>query len=353
MPEPGREIPVDDSQMDQRPVPGGRPQDPRAMSFGEHLEELRRRLIFGLAMVVPIFILTLVFGDQLLNAVIAPAQEQFRRAQLPQGLQSLAPLETLGAWLKVSAVATVVLGVPALLYQLWLFVAPGLHAHERRFAAFLIPLSVLLSVAGLLFLYFVMLPAMLAFLINFGAGLGKLRTDVVERPPGVVFQSVPVLRGDPADPPPGALWFNSELEELRFNTAAQGQPPALLGTPMMKSTGIAQQYRLSEYIDLLFTMSLAFVAGFQTAVVVLLLGWMGLVDRAMLRRKRKHAIFIAFVVAAVLTPSPDPFSMTVLAVPLYLLYELGMVLLRFAPADRVASGWLGRMRREPADAGGD
>jgi sec-independent protein translocase protein TatC len=333
--------------------PQALPTDPRSMSFGEHLEELRRRLIFGLVMVIPIFLLTLVFGDRLLELVIAPAQQQFRRAQLPQGLQSLAPLETLGAWLKVSAVVTIVLGVPAILYQLWLFVAPGLHAHERRFAAFLIPLSVLLSIAGLFFLYFVMLPAMLAFLINFGSGVGRLKTHTVETPPAMVYSHLTPLPGDPANPEPGAIWFNSELEELRFNAAPAGQPPHILGAPMMKSTGIAQQYRLSEYIDLLFTMSLAFVAGFQTPVVVLLLGWMGIVDRAGLRRKRKHAIFIAFIVAAILTPSPDPFSMTILAVPLYLLYELGMLLLRFAPPDRVATGLFRRARREGPDAGGD
>jgi sec-independent protein translocase protein TatC len=318
------------------------------MSFGEHLEELRRRLLFALLMVVPIFLASLVFGERLLEVLIAPAQTQFRRAGMPQPLQALAPLEVLGAYLKVSAVFTIVVGVPAILYQLWLFVGPGLHPHERRFAALLIPLSLALSIAGLLFLYFVMLPAMLGFLIQFGAGIGRLHTHTIQTPPEMVFPQAPVLAGDPAAPPPGAMWFNSELKELRVNAAAAGEPPLVRGAAMTRSAGIAQQYRLSEYIGLLFTMSLAFVAGFQTPVVVLLLGWLGIVNRAMLKRKRRHAVFLAFLVAAILTPSPDPFSMTVLAVPLYFLYEFGIVLLRIAPAGRVAWGKVGR---EPPDAG--
>src|SRR5258705_480037 len=82
--------------------------------------------------------------------------------------------------------APLILGVPVFVYQLWLFVRPGLYPHERRYAQFLVPLSVALSILGLAFLYFVMLPAMLAFLITFGAGLGKPVVSTAPPPPGLV-----------------------------------------------------------------------------------------------------------------------------------------------------------------------
>ncbi len=328
----------------------------KAMSFGSHLDELRRRLIFGLVGITPVFILTLIYGDELMEIILRPAQSQLRASGLPPMLIATNPLETLGAWLKISGVFTIVLGVPVLLYQLWKFVAPGLYEHERRFARFLVPLSAALSALGLLFLYFVMLPAMLAFLIGFGSSLGTPSSRTAEIPPGITLPQIPVLKGDPKDPPPGSVWINSDLEEIRTNVAlppeaGQPAPPAeIRGTPLHKSSGIAQQFKVSEYVSLVFTMSLAFAGGFQTPVVVLLLGWVGIVDPSLLRKKRRHAIFIAFLVAAVLTPSPDPINMTLLAVPLYLLFELGLLLLRFFPPTRVSRGWrwkdLGKPVRE-------
>lgn len=329
---------------DQAPVQRSRLSDPRAMSFGEHLEELRRRLIIALLGVLPIFILALVFGERLINFLLYPAQAQLRSAGMPSGLISTNPLEVIGAYLKVALVVTIVLGVPFILYQLWLFIAPGLYSHEKRFARFLIPLSVVLSLTGLTFLYYVMLPAMLAFLIGFGAEIGQQSTSVVETPPGIVFPMLPRFQGDPSDPPPGSMWFNEELKQFRFNMAPPaeiGKPapkPQIRGVPMSKSAGISPQYKVSEYIGLVFTTSLAFVLGFQTPVVVLLLGWIGIFSLQTLRKSRKYALFAAFALSAVLSPSPDPVSMIVLAIPLYLLYELGLFLLKFFPPSRVARG---------------
>jgi sec-independent protein translocase protein TatC len=320
------------------------------MSFGDHLDELRRRLIYALVTIVPIFLIAMIFGEQLLEIILEPAKAKLEASRLPGTFIATSPLEPMGAWIRVALVVTVVIGVPAILLQLWMFVAPGLYPHERRFALFLIPLSLLLSTIGLLFLYFVMLPAMMAFLIHFGGSLGEPSRVVVEAPQGMVFPSIPMLPGEPADPPPGGMWYNSELKHLQMNLAAEGQDPVIMGTPIVRAAGIAQQYRLSEYINLVFTMSLAFVVGFQTPVAVLLLGWMGIVNRRMLAKNRKYAFFLAFVVAAILTPSPDPFSMTLLALPLYMLYELGLLMLNFIPASRIAEGskWMRRRRQGSA-----
>lgn len=341
-------LPAMPAQADQpqsaRRVSAERSADPRVMSFGEHLEELRRRLIRAIIYVTPIFAATLYWGNELLEFILHPARVQLRAAGLPTALLATGPLETMGAWLKVAGVITIVVAVPIIVYQLWLFVKPGLYPHERRFAQFLVPLSVALSALGLAFLYYVMLPAMLLFLITFGSALGRPVIKVAPTPQGITLPAFPILKDDPPDPAPGAIWFNEALDELRMNTAPApeaGKPapaPVVRGVPMTLSSGISQQYRISEYIDLVFTMAVAFVVGFQTPVVVLLLGWIGIFDRKTLAKSRKYAVFFAFLIAAILTPSPDPFNMTVLAVPLYVLFELGLFLLRVFPPHRVARG---------------
>lgn len=332
------------------------------MSFGEHLEELRLRLIWAVAGIAPIFLASIYFGDYLLSFVLQPVRAALHNAKLPVELIATGPLETLGAWLKVGGVVTVALGVPWLIYQLWLFIAPGLYENEKRFARFLIPFSVVLSILGLAFLYYIMLPAMLAFLIRFGSTLWEPAPATVPLPQGTTLSlKIPLLEEDPQSSEPGAVWINRSLGQLRVNTSpADALPtakPEIRGIPLVLSSGIAQQYRISEYISLVFTMSIAFIAGFQTPIVVLLLGWVGIFDLKTMQRSRKYALFVAFVVGAILTPSPDPFSMTVLAIPLYILYELGLFILKYLPPERVARGIrptdliTAPDRREPPDAG--
>lgn len=327
------------------------------MSFGEHLEELRRRLIYALLTLVPIFILCLAFGTTLMEVILRPVQAQLRAAQLPVMLQATGPMETFSAWVKVAFAVTLVVGVPMAMYQLWRFVAPGLYAHERRFARFLVPLSMSLSALGLVFLYFVLLPAILAFVLHFGAGVGRPHITVAEPPAGIVLPAFPVLAADPPNPAPGEMWFNEALQELRINTAvprADGSvpPPQIRGTPMTRAAGIAQQFRISQYLSTVFNLSLAVAIGFQMPVAVLLLGWAGIVDAEMLSRNRRYAILICMVAAALLTP-PDPLSLILLSVPLWLLYELGLLMLKMLPPSRVAQGIRARPapQREPADAG--
>jgi sec-independent protein translocase protein TatC len=328
------------------PTPSDRARlsDPRAMSFGEHLEELRRRLIIALVGIVPIFVLALVFGDTLLHFVIAPAERELLHAGLPPKLIYTGPLELLGAWLRVAVVVTLVIGIPFIFYQLWLFISPGLYEHEKRFVRFLIPLSVALSMVGLAFLYYLMLPAMLSFLIKFGASISPPTVDQQPTPPGLVLPTVPVLDFDPSDAPSGSMWFNRKLQEFRLNVAppvAAGEPPLpiqIRGAPMTKAAGIAPQFRVSEFVGLVFTTSIAMILGFQTPVVVLLLGWIGIVEDKVLRKKRKYALFFAFALGAILAPSPDPLSMLFMAIPLYILFEFGLFLLKFFPPSRVARG---------------
>lgn len=326
------------SQPKDNPLMQRRLMDPRAMSFGDHLEELRKRLMWAIGSIAPIFVVALCFGEQLLAFLIRPAQERLLAAGQPATMLQTNPIELLSAWLKVSFVATIVVGIPLILLQLWFFVAPGLYQHEQRFAKILLPFSVLLSVLGLAFLYYVMLPAMLTFLIHFGMDVGKIPVKTGDAPPAMVLPNMPILDEDPPHPQPGDHWIYKPTWQLHVNVGTE-EKPDIRESQLIHNAGVSQQYKISEYVGLIFTTSLAFIAGFQTPVVVLLLGWTGIVSRAAMAKKRRYAVFIAAAAAAILAPSPDPFSMIVLAIPLYLLYELGLFMLRVMPADRVARGF--------------
>ncbi|MCA9307848.1 MAG: twin-arginine translocase subunit TatC, partial [Phycisphaerales bacterium] len=139
------------------------------MSFGDHLEDLRRRVIMAGLGFIPIFVLALLFGRPILAFLTIPLTEALRDAGQPAGLLATSPLETFGAYMRVSVIVGVMVAFPWMLYQLWLFVAPGLYTHERRFVYFLVPLSTALTAAAAVFLYKFLLPVSLYFLIAFGS----------------------------------------------------------------------------------------------------------------------------------------------------------------------------------------
>jgi Sec-independent protein secretion pathway component TatC len=314
------------------------------MSFGDHLEELRKRIFFGLAGVVPVFVLAFVFGREILDLLVEPAREKLAEGGQPSALLQTAPFETFGTVVQIALIVMIVVGAPWLLYQLWKFVSPGLYAHERRFVHILLPLSGLLAVSGVVFMYLVILPVILQFFIGFGAGVHGPPPRVEEPPAGVVFPSVPVLHADPPSPQIGQEWVNTAINQRRVCIGVDDAGRAIVrGTELITNAGIVQQYRISEYVRTVLNLSLAFALGFQMPCVVLLLGWLGILRVEALSKYRRHAIVANAIAAAVLTPA-DPLSMILLAIPLCLLYELGGLLLRILPADRVAGGG------EPADA---
>lgn len=321
------------------PLPGRKapefsdPAGAAIMSFGDHLEELRRRLIWSILGVVPIFILSFAFGREVLDLLIEPAREQLRAGGQATALLATGPFETFGAVVQIAVIITVLLGSPWLLYQLWLFVAPGLYRSERKFFYRLAPLSAALTLVSVAFLYWVILPVILAFFIGFGARVGAGHIATAPLPEGVTLPMIPVLE---ADPPAGqldvnAMWFNMRLHQLRVCVdKPQGGEPLILGHELTIGSGITQQYKVADYVRTLLNMGLAFGIGFQMPVVVLLLGWVGIVTRAGLRKYWRHAMAGCALAGAVLTPA-DPLSMVLLAVPLYVLYELGIFLLRVWP----------------------
>lgn len=307
------------------------------MPLGDHLEELRKRLLLAVGGLLPLFCVALAFGKPLLGFLLGPPRAALRAAGQHDNFTALGPLETLGAYLKVSTIAAVVVGTPWFLYQLWKFVQPGLYRHERRYVYFLLPMSALLTFTGVVFLYRIILPIMLTWLVAFGSDIGASTPDTTPVPAGITLPSVPVLD---ADPPieslqPGNEWVNKTLLERRVCVSVADGKAEIFSMPLRKDTLIVQQFSVEKYVSLLFTLTLAFAVVFQAPVVVLLLGWVGLIDQKFLSTYRRHAILACLVIAAFISPG-DPTSLVLMWLPLIALYELGGFLLRVFPAHRVA-----------------
>jgi sec-independent protein translocase protein TatC len=320
------------------------------MPFGDHLEELRKRMILALIAIVPLFVVAMAFSPDLLDIVIAPVKRALNDAGLASQLIETAPAETFMTALKLAVVVTILSGSPWIMFQGWLFIAPGLYAGERRFVYIILPLSAALTAGAIVFLYLVLMPLMLSFFIGFGATVSGSPPVTAPVPEGVVFPSVPVLAADPDRIESGMIWYNRGRNELRLVVPGREETALeVLGVPMTPSSGIVQQYRVAEYTKMFLTLAMSFSLGFQTPAVVLLLGWVGIIEPKDLLKYRRHVFMVCLVLGAVLTPA-DPLSMLLLAAPLYVLFEFGVLLHRLLPAERVSGGF-SRKHKEDSDAG--
>jgi sec-independent protein translocase protein TatC len=317
------------------------------MPFGDHLEDLRRRVVYGLLGIVPIFFVALfVFAKPLVIFLLQPGNDAQRNSGNTPQYEVNGPFEFFNAYVKVAMVLTIIVGLPWVLYQGWKFVAPGLYAHEKRFAYTLVPMSAVLAALGVVFMYTVMLPVVMAFFIEFSSAVTGDQSPLIERsadaPTSLAIESYP---GNPANPSNGELWHNTYLNQLCIASVGKDGVTTIYATPLTLGTQLIRpDYRVADYIDTVFDFALAFAVAFQAPVAVLLLGWAGIINPGMMGKFRRHAIMVCTVLGAALTPA-DPFSIFLLAVPLYLLYEFGVVLLRWLPASRVAHG----LRGEPPD----
>lgn len=322
------------------------------MSFGDHLEELRHRLLLALVFPIPAAIILFFFSNTLVNWLLLPVHVALRANGLPQRLTNLAPQEMIVTQLKISLIFAVILSAPWVLWQAWRFVGPGLYAHEQRFVRLLIPGSLIMTLIGAALLYYVMLPLMLNVLIAMSSSVSSPAAPeadprVASNPPG----RIEVLLQSPAEPHPGDAWVIWPDLGRAFAAVpgSDGSPQIIELRPPLGGT-IAQEYRVSETISFILLLFMGVAVAFQMPLVVLLLGWLGLASVDWLRERRKFALFICGIAAAVLTPTADMISMLILMVPLYALYELGILLLVIAPAGRVAEGQILRWPRRPGGA---
>ncbi|RBO95148.1 twin-arginine translocase subunit TatC [Pseudochrobactrum asaccharolyticum] len=232
----------------------------------EHLIELRRRLIWSIVAFFLAFILCFAFAKHLFNMLVLPYQWALDWAGMDRSKAALiytAPQEFFFTQVKVAMFGGLVLAFPMIASQIYKFVAPGLYKHERMaFLPFLIASPLLFLLGGAL----------------------------------VYFFFTPMV-----------MWFFLAMQQTGVDGEVQ----------------ISLLPKVSEYLSLIMTLIFAFGLVFQLPVITSLMAKVGLVTAQGLRDKRKYAIVIAFVVAAVLTP-PDPASQIGLAIPAILLYEISI-----------------------------
>ena len=257
----------------------------------EHLIELRSRLIWSLVGFFIAFLVCFFFAKQLFNLLVLPFQWATAWAGMDSGKVNLiytAPQEFFFTQIKLGMFGGLVLAFPVIATQIYKFVAPGLYKNERgAFLPFLIA-SPILFLLGAAMVYFFFTPMV--------------------------------------------MWFFLAMQQIGPD----------------EQVTIELLPRVSEYLSLIMTLILAFGFVFQLPVVTTLMARVGLLTAQGLADKRKWAIVIAFVVAAVITP-PDPVSQIGLALPTILLYEVSIWLVRRIEAGRERDR-LAREKQEAAES---
>ena len=228
-----------------------------AMSFLEHLDELRKRLIISIVALFVAVLIAFAFVSQIFEFMMLPLQET-----LPAGgtLIYTEPTEAFLLYIKMAFLAGVFLASPVILSQVWLFVAPGLYAREKRLAIPFVVFATLFFVGGGLFSHFVAFRWAWAF-------FGSFSTETVEFLP-----------------------------------------------------------RIAPVFSLYTTMLLAFGFIFQMPTLAFFLARMGMITPRFLVTNFKYAVLVVFIVAAVLTPSPDPVNQFIMAGPMLALYALSIAI---------------------------
>ena len=227
-------------------------------SLISHLIELRNRLLKVVVGMLLVFIGLFPFANKVYALLAAPMLDK-----LPEGTQMIATAVVTPFFvpMKVAMMAAFLISLPHTLYQLWMFVAPGLYAHEKKLMLPAIIVSSLLFLGGMAFAFFLVFPVVFSFIVG----------------------SAPV--------------------------------------------GVAVMTDIAEYLDFVMTLFLAFGFAFEVPVAVVLMAHFGWVNVSQLREVRGYVIVGAFVLAAIFTP-PDIISQFMLAIPLWLLYEAGILFVR-------------------------
>ena len=230
------------------------------MSFMEHLEELRSRIIRMLAGLVVSFVVCLVFANQIWEIVSEPAIVALQHLKYAPTLVQITPMETFSiVWMKLPLLCSVFVASPWILYQVWAFIAPGLYKRERRWAAPFVICTAGLFILGGLFAYFVAFRYGLEFLL----GIGK---------------------------------------DIR----------------------IAPMISVTYYFDLFVNVTLGIGIVFEMPILIFFLTLLHIVTPSFLIRHSRYAVLAIVALAAVVTPTPDVFNLMLFAIPMCALYFVGV-----------------------------
>ena len=234
------------------------------MPLLEHLVELRTRLLRSAAAVIVLFFICYYFAPTIYDFLVQPLADSYSDVGRDGRLIFTALHEAFFTYIKVAFFAAIFLAFPFISIQLWMFVAPGLYKHEKKaLAPFLVATPILFFMGGALVYYFIF-PMAWNFFLSFESAGGA-----------------------------GALPIQLEA-------------------------------KVDQYLSLVMRLIFAFGLCFELPVIMTLLARVGMVSAKGMREKRKYAIVMAFVAAAILTP-PDVISQIGLAVPTILLYEISII----------------------------
>lgn len=317
------------------------PSDRSRMSFGDHLEELRSSLIRALLGVLLTTIVCLVFGTEILEILCRPLFTAQHDNGMPPQLQVLAPTAAFVAYLKVGFLGGLVAAMPWVIYQAWRFVQSGLYGTEQRFVRLLVPASFGLFATGVLFLYFLVLPVVFNFFIKFNQSFDLPAFAVVAETPadapvkGPVPPKLPVYHSDPTDTHPGDMWVDGRTNRVVVDTGNGHWYMTLTRTTAASS--LQSQFAIDYYVSFVLLLALAFGIAFETPIVVFFLSWTGIVSTKVMAGGRRYVVLAVVLLAAILTP-PDIISQMLLAIPMYLLFELGIFAARLAERKTSAAG---------------
>lgn len=303
----------------------GHPEDYR-MTIGEHLEELRKRLILGIVGLVIAMGFCLYFGGDVVLIFCKPLTDVLEQNRINPQLVVDEVSEGFMVFMRISTISALALASPWMLSQLWLFVAAGLYPNERKYVTRYLPLSVALLCAGMLFVYFFVLPWTLSFFVEFNSAFSikpYIAPHASTALPATMQSSplnIPMLAGDPTAPIDGDLWFDTDRGVLKFY---RGETRVI---SINSANLLAQEYKLSDYLSFVVMMLITFGLSFQLPLAVLALERTGIVEIESFRRARRGVYFAIVVAAAIITPGDYAITTLALMVPLIGLYELGILL---------------------------